>query len=66
MKKSPKGSAFGGLRLLKVLIVLDRASGLVALTFMNSQKAATCAWLFALLKGQVYAKGVHAGPCKNS
>ncbi len=63
MKKSPKGAAFGGLRFLKSV---DHASGLVALTFMNSQKAATCAWLFALLKGQVYAKGVHAGPCKNS
>ena len=35
-------------------------------TPINPQKAATCAWLFALLKGQVCAKGVHAAPCKNS
>ena len=33
---------------------------------MNLQKAATCAWLFALLKGPVCAKGVHADPCKTS
>ena len=35
-------------------------------TPINPQKAATCAWLFALLKGQVCAKGVHTAPCKNS
>ena len=29
------------------------------------RKAATCAWLFALLKGQVCAEGVHTAPCKN-
>ena len=38
----------------------------VRLTPINPQKAATCAWLFALLKGQVCAKGVHTAPCKNS
>ncbi|RHO58099.1 hypothetical protein DW094_00545 [Ruminococcaceae bacterium AM07-15] len=32
----------------------------------NLQKAATCAWLFALLNGQVCAEGVHAVHCKNS
>ena len=37
-----------------------------ALPFINSQKAATCAWLFAPIKGQVCAEGVHAAPCKNS
>jgi len=33
---------------------------------MNLQKAAACAWLFAPIKEQVCAKGVHAVPCKNS
>ncbi len=36
------------------------------LPFTNPQKATTCAWLFALIQGQVYAEGVHAAPCKNS
>ena len=40
--------------------------GAFALSLINLQKAATCAWLFAPLKGQVCAKGVHAAPCKNS
>ncbi|WP_204752458.1 hypothetical protein, partial [Intestinimonas butyriciproducens] len=36
------------------------------LILINLQKAATCAWLFAPLKGPVCAKGVHAAPCENS
>ena len=32
---------------------------------MDSQKVATCACLFELLKGPVCAQGVHADPCKN-
>ena len=42
------------------------AKRVVRPTPINPQKAATCAWLFALLKGQVCAKGVHTAPCKNS
>lgn len=38
----------------------------VALPLINPQKPTTCASVFALLKGQVYAKGVRAAPCKNS
>ena len=37
-----------------------------ALPRINSQKAATCAQLFAPIKGPVCAKGVRAAPCKNA
>ena len=42
------------------------AFGFLILILINLQKAATCAWLFAPLKGPVCAKGVHAAPCENS
>ncbi|RHO54615.1 hypothetical protein DW094_09220 [Ruminococcaceae bacterium AM07-15] len=32
----------------------------------NLQKPATCAAVFAPIKGPVCAEGVHADPCKNS
>ena len=38
--------------------------GAFALPFIDLQKPPTCAAVFALLKGQVCAEGVHVAPCK--
>ena len=45
---------------------LDSEKKPFALPLINLQKTATCASIFAPLKGQVCAKGVHEDPCKNS
>ena len=59
-KKDPRGSFF------QAVENLYRKKRGFSFPFINPQKAATCAWLFALLKRQVCAKDVHAAPCKNS
>ena len=61
-RKSPSGHSAGASDCRKTYIT----KRVVRPTPINPQKAATCAWLFALLKGQVCAKGVHTAPCKNS
>ena len=61
-KKNPRESSRGS----SLSINPYNEKRLLALPFIHLQKAATCAWLFAPLKGQVCAKGVHADPWKNS